>query len=155
MNNPPLDEHEYFLGRLVVSFQSLELTLIEYLASLANQSDREIGYIISEGLSFKKLVTTVDALAKYRESTEKYISLNELLKNALKLEEERNKFVHGYWDLSFEQKRMEWVCFKRKNRLGKGHVFTQERLSTDLDDFMNRALAVEQRIRARISDDSE
>ncbi len=151
MSNKHINDHEYFLGRLVASFQSLELTLIEYFAALLSWQDRELGYIVSDGLPFKKLVTTIDAVAKYKEKPEAYTGLSDLLGRCLKLEERRNKYVHGYWDITpTEGDSLKWVWFKRKNRLGKGNVHTEEKLAADLDLFVNQSTDLQEAIRLRI-----
>lgn len=142
-----IDEHERFVGRLVVSFQQLELAMLDLFAMLVAIDEPDVGYIVSDGLSFKKLAACIDALAKHRNITA-HSRIAKTLSKCCELEEVRNKYVHSYWDATLSKEfHLQWVHFKRRNKLGRGSRCTEEVLVQKVEAFVLRSDSLQQLLR--------
>jgi hypothetical protein len=91
-------EYAQALGEMSMSFQELENTLLELLASLTNGADPTVGFIVGSTLPFRKLCQVIGALSMHRVQD---ADLNELLSGILsrcqKLEYERNTYIHSFY----------------------------------------------------------
>jgi hypothetical protein len=71
---------------------------IAWLVWTLNSSDTTVGQIITSQVSFRKLLAILSSLFRYRVSDDLLVqSLDDLLKNAAKVEDKRNTFIHSVW----------------------------------------------------------
>lgn len=130
VNYQPKKENLAAIGELIHAFQSLEFELSGLLGSLLDQDDVKIGIIVSSQLSFAKLLDTLDAVFRYRCTDEQLLQkFSDLLKKAAQYEQERNTFVHSYYDQwDFVGDTVQYRRIKRRTRRGKGY-------SPSVEDF--------------------
>jgi hypothetical protein len=85
------------IGDMTVSFALLELEIQILLGALICKHQR-IGQIIASQLSFAKLRATVVSLYRERHGEDDdFKTLKQLLNDAGKVEEERNRITHSVW----------------------------------------------------------
>ena len=85
------------IGEMTVSFAMLESNIQALLGSLIQEHQR-IGQILAAQLSFKMLRATVSSLYRERHGEDNdFKTLKNLLRNAGKIEQERNKIIHSIW----------------------------------------------------------
>jgi hypothetical protein len=132
------------LGDLSMAFQELENGLIIVFASLADPKDDVVGFIIASQLPFRRLVALVDAVGRHRTNRSDLLDEMELLlKESCLLEQERNKYIHSFYD--FREAAGERVTYERmKNRIksGKGFSPDYEMLDTGKVDAITERLRI-------------
>jgi hypothetical protein len=132
------------LGDLSMAFQELENGLIIVFASLVDPKDDRVGFIIASQLSFRRLVALVDAVGRHRTKRPDLIGqMESLLKESSLLEQERNKYIHSFYD--FREIAGERVTYERmKNRIkaGKGFSPDYEMLDTGKVDAITERLRI-------------
>lgn len=89
------------LGRLVLAFGQVQITLDLLLASVIDQ-DQRVGRIIASHLQFAGIVNLVRALyiTRHGEDDLDYPRLHQLLGEAKAISGERNRLFHSAWALS-------------------------------------------------------
>jgi len=91
------DEYLAAMGEVTVNFQSLEATTRMFAAGLISP-DQKLGLIVTSQQSFQRLCQLLEALFRYRSTSEERLrQLTELLKRASTAEERRNSIVHSSW----------------------------------------------------------
>jgi hypothetical protein len=96
------DEVLRALGSVVVSFQSAEVFIGEIGCRLISENDA-VGRIALSNLSFRNLCEASLALFRHRCKDQQMVDqLEKLVTQALKLEQERNTFMHSSWGTSPE-----------------------------------------------------
>jgi hypothetical protein len=97
MQTDNLRPHYESLGKLTVSFSHLELQL-QFLFYLVSGKNSHVTEVITAQLSFQRLVVSVKELYLNLVTDEtRQQNLSQVLGLALKLEGERNKFIHSIW----------------------------------------------------------
>lgn len=120
------------IGDMTVSFGHLEFQMRWVFTYLVNQS-AIVGAILASPLSFRSLRDVLSSLYKERFGENKlYSELEDLLKEAAKLEQERNAITHS-----------EWLAGNRRHKITsrqKGGVkfHLQEYSEKDLPEFNQR-----------------
>ena len=98
MQHPVPKELLVHIGDMTVSFAMLELYLQELMRILLGDESPRIGYIVSSHLSFRNLRAVAISLYKERYGEDgAYSELADLLREAGKLEDERNLITHSIW----------------------------------------------------------
>jgi hypothetical protein len=128
MSYKPRTENLAALGKLIHAFQSLEFELSGLLGSLLDREDVKVGIIVSSQLSFSRLLDTLDAVFRYRCSDQELLEhFSDLLKRATEYEQERNVFIHSYYDQwDFIGDNAQYRRIKRRTKRGKGYSPTVE-----------------------------
>jgi len=88
------NEHLIALGRLTVTFGTLEVYLKFIFSALVNVDQRR-GMLLASDLSFKQITTACRALAPELMPPEKNEAFQILLPQIVKIEERRNQFTHS------------------------------------------------------------
>lgn len=91
------------LGRLVIGFGQLQITLDLLMASLISQ-DQRVGRIVGSHVQFAALLNLIRALFinAHGEADSDYARLSELLNEADAVSVDRNRLIHSAWAISDE-----------------------------------------------------
>jgi len=132
------------LGDLSMAFQELENGLIVVFAGLADPKDDIVGVIIASQLSFRRLIALIDAVGRYRTKKSGLIDeMQSLLKESCLLEEERNKYIHSFYDLrEIAGDRVTYERMKNRIKTGKGFSPDYEMLDTGKVDAITERLRI-------------
>ncbi len=85
------------LGQITANFSDLEADLAGLVWSLIGE-DKKIGQIVTAQLSFSKLLDILSSLFRHTSDDDNLISeLDGLIKQAQKIGEKRNRYVHSVW----------------------------------------------------------
>ena len=91
------DQYLVAMGEVTVNFQSLEAITRMFAVGLICP-DQKVGLIVTSQQSFQRLCQLLEALFRYRTTSDERLSrLAALLKRAAAAEERRNAFVHSIW----------------------------------------------------------
>jgi hypothetical protein len=114
------------IGELIIAFQELENALILVLAGLTDPTDDRVGIIVATQLSFRRIGMVTEAMLHHR-TTSKELRQNfaGILKNSRRLEEERNKYVHSFYD--WHEITNGGITYERlKDRIKSGKGFSPD-----------------------------
>jgi hypothetical protein len=112
------------LGSLCMDFQGLENRLLGLFSAITDKADARVGAIIGSQLSFRKLCHVVDAICRYRiQDKDALQALSDVIGKCLQMEQERNTYIHSYYETIFLGGEGSAVFdrFKQKIKLGKGY----------------------------------
>jgi len=85
------------IGKIIVSFQRMEMTICQFIGILANfADDQSLVNIFTAKLSFRNLLSVLHALAVAKDF-HRLDDLSTLLRKADKAEDIRNQIVHSVW----------------------------------------------------------
>ncbi len=134
------EQHLRALGRVAVNFQALEMWITFWVIQLVGP-DQKVGQMVTVQLPYGKLCVLASSLFNYRfVGTPFALEFEALIKQSLKLEEQRNQLFHSAWmtdDASGEISRL-----KRTLKLGKELAYNSPAMNPDeideLADKMNQ-----------------
>lgn len=108
------------IGRIVVTFQQIELWLSEVLALLLRMKEKDDQFLVSASMSFgQKVDLLIELYPKRRPPQLQEVDMN-VVKNALSIAEEfRNRVVHSFWSIDCADQQ-RWVRIKGSLRGRKG-----------------------------------
>jgi hypothetical protein len=128
------DEHMRAIGVLTVNFACLEEYLSDCISMLIGQGD-SVGKTITSELSFKQLIHILGSLYKVKVSdVAKIEKLDDLLKRAFAIEQERNIIIHSWWNWSREPEQIVRVKHTAKRVLKSN---SQNMTASDIWDIAN------------------
>ena len=84
------------IGKMVVEFQALEMSLSLLFFPLVNE-DQKVTTILINGLSFSKRLKALRALALLKMPPDLAKELADILASMEKCEERRNTIIHSFW----------------------------------------------------------
>lgn len=127
------------LGNMQMAFQELENGLIIVLASLVDLNDDRVGVIMATQLSFRRVAAVLDALCRHRTQNPELISqMESLLSESCRLEEERNKYAHSFYDLrEIAGERITYERMKNRIKSRKGYSPDYDMLDTAKVDALS------------------
>lgn len=137
--NDPTDR----LGTLVVSFQQIEKDFVDLLALLLRDPGHQTAAIIAAELSFGRLVSICGALLRAHKPSQDIVDqFDNCASKALKIEKDRNRYIHSYYDLmEIGNHGIRYERIKSRNQIRKGHVRSCEAIfsSQGIDEVIQRA----------------
>ena len=93
-----LDRHYPLIGKVVVEFQGIDLTLNIILGSLLIKEDINIIQAFAVSLSFSKKMDVLKSIAPFKIQEPDLLKiLDKVLKELSQAESERNRIVHAHW----------------------------------------------------------
>lgn len=134
------------IGNLVVAFQNVEKNLVVTLGLILNDEDWEVPKIFASKLSFSNLCDVLDALVRVKYPDSSYIgTLEDIIKQASALEQQRNTFVHSFYDwTSFTPVGITYERTKHRVKRNKGFVSSSDQIDVDGDQIMDAITAAEE-----------
>ncbi|WP_129125137.1 hypothetical protein [Geomonas oryzae] len=119
------------IGKIIVTFQRLEMIIRDFIAILANMADdQNLVNILTVKSSFSNLLATLSALATEK-GFHRVDDLNCVLKKADKAEDIRNQITHSVWSSGPRFK----TCIGRKGLVHQSEMYEEgelERISIQI-----------------------
>jgi hypothetical protein len=127
------------LGNLIVQFQSLE-KVIEFIIWIQITDDQNIGKIITSEHSFRNKCNILINIGRETYKESKLLSdLEELVTEAITIEEDRNKYIHSGWILNETEERKETITRYKIASKRKGLIQNMEEVNiAKLDELIKK-----------------
>lgn len=135
----PLRTHPEFLAELggfVILFSHVESNIKDFIASLADIKDYNVGNMIVAESPFKAIWSNLMSLYRYKIKDDKKIEvLEKILDEIDKINKVRNDIVHGSWQFSSQG----ILRIKKETKFAKGFKYTLEKYSIEkLQEYSDR-----------------
>ncbi len=117
-NNLFMNDPTSTLGLIIFSFQELEHALVELLGQLLGNV--EYARIIASEISFYKIINIIESIM-YQNNVKSIVidEFSELKKELKRVEEDRNKYVHSYYEIvEYHGSYIKYLRMKDKNKTG-------------------------------------
>ncbi|MHB8173135.1 MAG: hypothetical protein ACYDFU_01570 [Nitrospirota bacterium] len=137
----------YILGQISVLFSTLEAEIEQLICFLVNHEEEMLTATLIEGNAFARNLNLLKKISHFKDE-ELGARVNRILTLTTPLRENRNLFIHGFWDISsnrIKDGKISVVSSKiwyedhgnhKMWRKGKSHTFTYN----ELHDFKNNVM---------------
>lgn len=125
------------LGDYIIAFQSLEHELINLFTCLIDKNNPHIGEIISSKMSFNMLIDVLDAIVRFRVKDPELIEeMSRIMVLSLKFQEERNSYVHSYYNAICSDFHGDDSFNREKKRIKRGKGYELQVVKHDPDKLV-------------------
>jgi hypothetical protein len=137
LSSPVSDKHLNALGRVTAYFSQLEDELCRLAWSLLG-AEPAVGQIVTAELSFKGLLNLIGCLGQHRFADQPLMTqLEDALKRAVQVEEERNVLIHSAWFAGETNDQVHRIKITAKRKSGR-RVQIEQVQPQDIEEVAQR-----------------
>jgi|ERR1035437_6587274 uncharacterized membrane protein YheB (UPF0754 family) len=136
------------IGEMIMTFQQMENTLVEYFAAICNTKIPEIGYSLASEMTFAGLCKKILKLTKqFVEDDELNEVFAGIMQQCDKVRNERNTYIHSnYFSVSF-QEGLEVYARQKHRVVNKKYIPDIEDVDIDkINDLTNRINSIDREL---------